>query len=135
MFKEVVSLAIIMGFIINIVYVDHPNSASYTAAFVLSLIILSPFVLWLKWGTIVKPRRQLCNVRDDVESLPLVPQPPVLEAVAEQDLGGAKESERLLTEVVGVGFEPVLSNVLAQNVDVGKGLVGPKTDVASSAVD
>ncbi|KAH7395777.1 hypothetical protein BKA64DRAFT_69277 [Cadophora sp. MPI-SDFR-AT-0126] len=48
MFKEVVSLAIILGFIWNILCVDHPGTQSYTIAFVGSLIVLSPFVLgWL----------------------------------------------------------------------------------------
>jgi len=134
MFKEVVSLAIIMVFIINIIYVDHPNSTSYTAAFVLSLIILSPFVLWLKWGTLMKRRRQSCNVQDDVESLAIVAQPPALEAIAQRDLDGVKESTRLLTEAVGVSSGPVLANV-TQHVEVGKGLVGSKTDVANFEVD
>ncbi|KAJ5054650.1 uncharacterized protein L3040_000916 [Drepanopeziza brunnea f. sp. 'multigermtubi'] len=33
MFKEVVSLAIILGFIWNILYVEHPDTRSYTIAF------------------------------------------------------------------------------------------------------
>jgi len=55
MFKEVVSLAIILGFIWNILYVDHPDTRSYTIAFVGSLIVLSPFVLcWIYWGELKK---------------------------------------------------------------------------------
>ncbi|KAJ5054649.1 uncharacterized protein L3040_000916 [Drepanopeziza brunnea f. sp. 'multigermtubi'] len=50
MFKEVVSLAIILGFIWNILYVEHPDTRSYTIAFVGSLLALSPFVLcWIYW--------------------------------------------------------------------------------------
>ncbi|KAF4637605.1 hypothetical protein G7Y89_g469 [Cudoniella acicularis] len=50
MFKEVViSAAILLGFLLNILFVDHPNVASYTVAFVLSLIALAPFILWWKW--------------------------------------------------------------------------------------
>lgn len=55
MFKEVVSLAIILGFIWNILYVDHPNTRSYTIAFVGSLIVLSPFIFgWIYWGELNK---------------------------------------------------------------------------------
>ncbi|KAG4433704.1 hypothetical protein IFR05_010813 [Cadophora sp. M221] len=55
MFKEVVSLAIILGFIWNILYVDHPDTRSYTIAFVGSFIALSPFVLgWIYWGEVKK---------------------------------------------------------------------------------
>ncbi|CAL3972026.1 unnamed protein product [Diplocarpon coronariae] len=50
MFKEVISLAIILGFMWNILYVDHPDTKSYTLAFVGSLAALSPFVLgWMYW--------------------------------------------------------------------------------------
>lgn len=45
MFKEVVSLAIIMSFIFNIIYVDHPNTTSYTVYFSLSLAAMAPFCL------------------------------------------------------------------------------------------
>jgi len=45
MFKEVVSLAVIAGFIANIVYVEHPNTTSYTIGFVLSMAVMSPFAL------------------------------------------------------------------------------------------
>ncbi|KAK2629105.1 hypothetical protein QTJ16_002208 [Diplocarpon rosae] len=50
MFKEVVSLAIILGFIWNLLYIDHPDTKSYTIAFVGSLAALSPLVLgWICW--------------------------------------------------------------------------------------
>jgi membrane protease YdiL (CAAX protease family) len=45
MFKELVSLAIIVGFILNILYVEHPDTNSYTIAFVLSMAVFSPFAL------------------------------------------------------------------------------------------
>jgi hypothetical protein len=52
MFKELVSLAIIVGFILNVVYVEHPNTTSYTITFVLSLAVVSPFGLaWRYWNT------------------------------------------------------------------------------------
>jgi O-antigen/teichoic acid export membrane protein len=56
MFKEIVSLAIILGFILNIIYVAHPNTTSYTIAFVLSLIALSPFVLLWRYRNVLKDR-------------------------------------------------------------------------------
>ena len=49
MFKEIVSLAIILGFILNILFVEHPNSSTYTISFVFSLSALSPFVLLWQW--------------------------------------------------------------------------------------
>lgn len=55
MFKEAVSLAIVLGFMWNILYVDHPNARSYTLAFLGSLVGLSPFVLaWLYWCEVSK---------------------------------------------------------------------------------
>ncbi|KAL2074099.1 hypothetical protein VTL71DRAFT_7877 [Oculimacula yallundae] len=50
MFKEIVSLAIILGFIWNIIYVEHPDSRSYTIAFVGSLVVLAAFGGgWICW--------------------------------------------------------------------------------------
>ena len=49
MFKEFVSLAIIGSFILNIIFVDHPNTTSYTLYFSLSLFALSPFALLWRW--------------------------------------------------------------------------------------
>ncbi|PVH84839.1 hypothetical protein DL98DRAFT_71438 [Cadophora sp. DSE1049] len=66
MFKEVVSLAIILGFIWNILYVDHPDTRSYTAAFVGSLVVLSPFVLgWIFWSELKNGAtpREICRWR------------------------------------------------------------------------
>jgi hypothetical protein len=50
MFKEVVvSLAIIFSFLLNILYVDHPNTISYTSGFVVSLVAMSPFILYWRY--------------------------------------------------------------------------------------
>ena len=45
MFKELVSLAIIAGFILNVLYVEHPDTNSYTIAFVVCMAVFSPFAL------------------------------------------------------------------------------------------
>ena len=50
MYKEVVSLAIIIGWFLNFFYVEHPDTKSYTLYFSISLLGLSPFVLlWKYW--------------------------------------------------------------------------------------
>jgi hypothetical protein len=76
MFKEIVSLAIILGFILNIIYVAHPNTTSYTIAFVLSLIALSPFLLlWRYWDVLrnrVRKLRSRHQKVDDVEAVGLM---------------------------------------------------------------
>lgn len=47
MFKEVIiSAAILLGFALNVLFVDHPDVYSYTVAFVISLAILSPVIAW-----------------------------------------------------------------------------------------
>jgi hypothetical protein len=64
MFKEVViSGAIILGFLINIAFVAHPDATSYTIAFVISLVTLSPFVLWWRYHTTKKELREAGAVR------------------------------------------------------------------------
>ena len=45
MFKELVTLAIIVGFVLNILYVEHPDTSSYTIAFVVCMAVFSPFAL------------------------------------------------------------------------------------------
>ena len=76
MFKEIVSLDIILGFILNIIYVAHPNTTSYTIAFVLSLIALSPFVLLWRYWDVLKDRVRKLRGRhqkaDDVEAVRLM---------------------------------------------------------------
>ncbi|RFU25300.1 hypothetical protein B7463_g11031, partial [Scytalidium lignicola] len=50
MFLEfIVTTAIIIGFILNVLYVDHPDTRSYTIYFVLGLLIQSPFILLWRW--------------------------------------------------------------------------------------
>jgi hypothetical protein len=87
MFKEIVSLAIILGFILNIIYVAHPNTTSYTIAFVLSLIALSPFLLlWRYWDVLrnrVRKLRSRHQKVDDVEAVGLMSGGPDGESCAE----------------------------------------------------
>jgi len=65
MFKEIVSLAIITGFILNIIFVDHPNTASYTLYFVVSLAAFTPFILgWRWWCSRVAARDGIVAMRD-----------------------------------------------------------------------
>lgn len=50
MFKEVVSTAIILGWVLNFAFVDHPDRKSYTIAFVISLLFECPFLAaWRYW--------------------------------------------------------------------------------------
>jgi hypothetical protein len=67
MFKELVSLAIIAGFILNIFYVEHPNRTSYTIAFTLSLAVASPVALVWKYWITSRRMRTLRDVVDDAE--------------------------------------------------------------------
>ncbi|CZS89999.1 uncharacterized protein RAG0_01148 [Rhynchosporium agropyri] len=76
MFKEVVSLAIILGFIWNIIYVEHPDTRSYTIAFVGSLGALAPFVLgWHCWNEVKKgvPLREILRWRYWMHSKSRIP--------------------------------------------------------------
>jgi hypothetical protein len=99
MFKEIISLAIILGFILNIFYVAHPNTTSYTIAFVLSLFALSPFVLLWRYWDVLRDRIQRLRGRyqkaDDVEAV------------------------RLMS--VDQGFTPGSESPAESDVDVGKG--------------
>lgn len=78
MFKELVSLAIIAGFILNILYVEHPNTTSYTIAFVLSMAVFSPIAL--VWRHRVSSR-QLRAIRAAVENAEEVVSVSVSEAI------------------------------------------------------
>lgn len=69
MLKEVVSLATILGFILNIAYVDHPNTTSYTIAFVISLAFISPFVLAYRFWSDPKRYRRVKDAEDADEVL------------------------------------------------------------------
>ncbi|CZS93094.1 uncharacterized protein RCO7_07853 [Rhynchosporium graminicola] len=76
MFKEVVSLAIILGFIWNIIYVEHPDTRSYTIVFVGSLGALAPFVLgWHCWNEVKKgvPLREILRWRYWMHSKSRIP--------------------------------------------------------------
>lgn len=47
MFKEIIiSAAILLGFALNVFFVDHPDVYSYTVAFIIGLAILSPVIVW-----------------------------------------------------------------------------------------
>ncbi|TVY12870.1 hypothetical protein LARI1_G008850 [Lachnellula arida] len=71
MFKEVVvSGAIILGFLFNIAFVAHPDTTSYTIAFIISLVVLSPFVLWWRYRTMKGVLREAGAVEED-EEIPL----------------------------------------------------------------
>jgi hypothetical protein len=68
MFKEIVSLAIILSFIFNIIYVDHPNTFSYTVYFSLSLAGMAPFVLAYQFWASRREARRHQNERPDARS-------------------------------------------------------------------
>lgn len=71
MFTEVVvSGAIILGFLFNIAFVAHPDTTSYTIAFVISLVVLSPFVLWWRYHSTKRALRESGAVEED-EEIPL----------------------------------------------------------------
>lgn len=71
MLKEIVfSAAIILGLILNIIYVEHPDATSYTIAFVFSLAVLSPFALWWKLRVMKNPMG-LTKEPDDESSIPM----------------------------------------------------------------
>ena len=71
MFKEVVvSGAIILGFLFNIAFVAHPNTASYTIAFIISLVRLSPFAVWWRYLATKRALREAGAVEED-EDIPL----------------------------------------------------------------
>jgi membrane protein implicated in regulation of membrane protease activity len=56
MLEIIVTAAIILGFVLNIFFVDHPDTTSYTAAFVLSLLVEGVILgLWWLW----RKRRKL----------------------------------------------------------------------------
>jgi hypothetical protein len=58
MFKEVVfSTAIILGFFLNLFFVEHPNVTSYTITFIISMVIISPVAVWWKFRSILLARR------------------------------------------------------------------------------
>jgi hypothetical protein len=72
MFKELVSLAIIVGFILNILYVEHPDTTSYTIAFVLSMAVFSPFALAWRYRDALRQWRAIRDAAEEVEEEPVV---------------------------------------------------------------
>jgi hypothetical protein len=67
MFKELVSLAIIAGFLLNILYVEHPCTTSYTIAFVLSLAVVAPVGLVLRYWVASRSLRSISQATEDAE--------------------------------------------------------------------
>jgi hypothetical protein len=117
MLKEVVSLAIILSFIINLVFVPHPNSSSYTIYFVLSLLAISPFLaLWRLW---LSPRAARELEPRDVASMGLVSVSDAFGAISDADLGLGADLEKGLVADVGEIVE------LKDPADI-KGAVEPK---------
>jgi hypothetical protein len=108
MFKEVVvSAAIILGFLINVAFVDHPNITTYTIAFALSLAGLSPFVFWWRYRTMKKALRAVA-VEDGVgDATPLIP--------------------------LSVGQVLGLSTTSVSEPDIEKGIAKPKEEASGSA--
>lgn len=48
--EVIISLAIILSFVANLLWIDHPDTGSYTLYFVLSLLLIAPFPLaWKFW--------------------------------------------------------------------------------------
>jgi hypothetical protein len=72
MFKELVSLAIIVGFILNILYVEHPDTTSYTIAFVLSMAVFSPFALAWRYRAALRQLRVIRDAAEEAEEEPVV---------------------------------------------------------------
>ncbi|KAH6681896.1 hypothetical protein B0J14DRAFT_225943 [Halenospora varia] len=111
MFKEVViSAAILLGFLLNILFVDHPNVVSYTIAFVISLGALSPFVIWWKFRAM---RRELG-------------------LVGEVEGGDATLTPILTPTALGVSRLLRLGSVEEPVADAEKGEVKPKTNATQS---
>ncbi|KAH8658795.1 hypothetical protein BGZ60DRAFT_434279 [Tricladium varicosporioides] len=107
MFKEVViSAAILLGFLLNILFVDHPNVASYTIAFVISLVVLSPFVVWWKFRAMRKELGLIGEVEGD----------------------GAALTPILTPTALGVSRLLRLGSVGGPVADVEKGEVKPKAN-------
>ena len=99
MMKEVVSLAIILSFIMNLVFVPHPNSSSYTIYFVLSLLAISPFLaLWRLWFS---SRAATEPEGRDAASIGLASVSDALGAISDTDLGLGADLEKGLVATVG----------------------------------
>ena len=101
MFKEVVSLAIIAGFVVNILYVPHPNSTSYTVAFILSLAAMAPFILVWKYWARARAIRAAREAHEDAVDLVFVS---VSDAAATEERSRA-DLEKGLGSTLNAGVE------------------------------
>ena len=57
MLEIIITTAIILGFILNIAFVNHPDTTSYTIAFVLSLLVegavMGMWWIWRRWRRLI----------------------------------------------------------------------------------
>lgn len=72
MFEEVISLAVISSFVLNIFYVAHPNTVSYTLGFLLSLATMAPFILVWKYLARARAIRAAREAHEDAVDLVLL---------------------------------------------------------------
>ncbi|KAE9379442.1 hypothetical protein N431DRAFT_526566 [Stipitochalara longipes BDJ] len=103
MFKELVSLAIIVGFILNILYVEHPDTNSYTIAFVLSMAVFSPFALAWRYRASLSHFRAARNTGGEAEGQPFVS---VSEARVSKGVEASADVELGLTQSEGIAPGP-----------------------------
>lgn len=66
MFKEIVSAAIIIGLLLNVAFVRHPDQNSYSIAFIIGLLIECPFLA--VWWYLKTNERQQQVVEQEVEA-------------------------------------------------------------------
>lgn len=71
MYEEIVSLAIIMDFILNLLYVDHPNNTSITVLFVVSLAVIAPPALGLRYWLSQRRLNGTRNTNEDTGAEPM----------------------------------------------------------------
>lgn len=65
MFEEVISLAIISSFALNVLYIAHPNTISYTFGFLLSLAAMSPFIIFWRYRARARAIRVAREAHED----------------------------------------------------------------------
>lgn len=91
MFEEVVSLAVILSFVLNIIYVPHPNGLSYTFGFLLSLAIMAPFVLWWRYRVRARAIRVAREAHEDAVDLGFMGVSDILGLVVEGPLADVEK--------------------------------------------
>lgn len=96
--KEIISLAIILSFIINLAFVPHPDTSSYTIYFTLSLLAISPFLMLWRFWLSSRAERQL--ERRDVIGRGPVSVTDAFELDQAGDAGLSVDLEKGLVEVV-----------------------------------